>query len=178
MGDLGRHTEMGPDGLPVLTHRTEVFLIVSPYAPWKMNGSFKLLDCFRLSIDPNVNLRVHQNRCVTFLQPVEPSVLNLDDLPLILCSRLFGGGKFGVLLYAMIVLMIGWTIAFFFANLLQCTPIRQNWTGYGGTVDACINTVDMYLGQAYSDVISDGKYPQSNLAKRSSCLVTSKANKT
>ena len=33
MGDLGRHTEIGPDGLPVLTHRTEVFLVVSPYAP-------------------------------------------------------------------------------------------------------------------------------------------------
>ena len=29
IGDLGRHTEMGPDGLPVLTHHTEVFLIVS-----------------------------------------------------------------------------------------------------------------------------------------------------
>ena len=94
-------------------------------------------------------------------------MLNLDDLPLIDCSRIFGGGKFGVLLYAMIVLMIGWTIAFFFANLFQCMPISQNWTGYGGTVDTCINTVDMYLGQAYSDVISDGKYPQSNLAKRS-----------
>ena len=67
----------------------------------------------------------------------------------------------------MIGLMIGWTIAFFFANLFQCVPIWENWTGYGGTVETCINTVDMYLGQAYSDVISDGKYPQFNVVKRS-----------
>ena len=67
----------------------------------------------------------------------------------------------------MIGLMIGWTIAFFFANLFQCMPISENWTGYGGTVETCINTVDMYLGQAYSDVISDGKYAQCNFLKRS-----------
>ncbi len=83
------------------------------------------------------------------------------------CSRIFGGGNFGLLLYAMIGLMIGWTIAFFFANLFQCIPISQNWADPGVTVETCINTVDMYLGQAYSDVISDGKYPQSNFLKRS-----------
>ena len=44
MGDLGRHTEIQPDGLPVLTHRTEVFLVVSSYAPWKLNEPLKLLD--------------------------------------------------------------------------------------------------------------------------------------
>lgn len=66
----------------------------------------------------------------------------------------------------MIGLMIGWTIAFFFANLFQCIPIWQNWIGYGGTVDTCINTIDMYLGQAYSDVLSDGKYPHLSFIKR------------
>lgn len=75
MGDLGRHTEIGPDGLPVLTHHTEVFLIVSSCAPWILNEPLKLLDRFRLATDPDANLRVHQNRCVTFLQPVEPPAL-------------------------------------------------------------------------------------------------------
>lgn len=44
MGDLGRHTEIGPDGLPVLTHHTEVFLVVSLYAPRILNELLKLLD--------------------------------------------------------------------------------------------------------------------------------------
>ena len=43
MGDLGRHTKIGPDGLPVFTHRTEVFLIVSLYA-LELNKPLKLLD--------------------------------------------------------------------------------------------------------------------------------------
>ena len=52
--------------------------------------------------------------------------------------------------------MIGWTIAFFFANLFQCMPIRENWVGWGGMVETCINTVDTCLAQAYSDVVTDG----------------------
>ena len=53
--------------------------------------------------------------------------------------------------------MIGWTIAFFFANLLQCIPLSVNWTGFGSTADNCINTNQMYLAQAWSDVFTDGK---------------------
>ena len=44
IGDLGRHTEIKPDGLPVLTHHTEVFLIVSSHAPLKSDEPLKLLD--------------------------------------------------------------------------------------------------------------------------------------
>lgn len=44
MGDLGRHTEIGLDGSPVLTYHTEVFLVVSLYAPWILNEPLKHLD--------------------------------------------------------------------------------------------------------------------------------------
>ena len=44
MGDLGRHTEIGSDGSPVITHHTEVFLVVSLYAPRILNEPLKLLD--------------------------------------------------------------------------------------------------------------------------------------
>ena len=44
MGDLGRHTEIRPDGLPVLTYHTEVFLVVSLYVPYRLNEPLKLLD--------------------------------------------------------------------------------------------------------------------------------------
>lgn len=57
----------------------------------------------------------------------------------------------------MIGLMVAWTIAFFFANLFQCVPIWENWVNYNSTTDTCIDELSMYLGQAYSDVISDGK---------------------
>ncbi|KAK0515805.1 hypothetical protein JMJ35_001839 [Cladonia borealis] len=121
IGDLGRHTEIGPDGLPVLTHHTEVFLIIDFASQLTQTLTFGFT---KIAV-------------------------------LLFYNRIFGGGNFGLLLYAMIGLMIGWTIAFFFANLFQCMPISENWTGYGGTVETCIKTVDMYLGQAYSDVISD-----------------------
>ena len=58
----------------------------------------------------------------------------------------------------MIVITIIWTVAFFFANLLQCIPIWINWTGEGVTAENCIDETTMYLAQAWSDVFTDGKY--------------------
>lgn len=57
----------------------------------------------------------------------------------------------------MISLTVGWIIAFFFANLLQCIPLATNWNGLGTTAGACIDTNQMYLGQAWSDVITDSR---------------------
>ena len=50
-----------------------------------------------------------------------------------------------------------WTVAFFFANLFHCLPLWINGTGYGSTEDNCIDTNMMYLAQAWSDVLIDGK---------------------
>ena len=62
----------------------------------------------------------------------------------------------------MVGITIAWNIAFFFANLYQCGPqLSINWTGFGGTVDDCIDTERMYLAQAWSDVFTDG-----NMASR------------
>lgn len=55
----------------------------------------------------------------------------------------------------MITVIVMWTVAFFFANMLQCYPISENWTGFGGTADTCIDENMMYLGQAFSDAITD-----------------------
>lgn len=57
----------------------------------------------------------------------------------------------------MIAVAISWTVAFFFANLFQCLPVSTNWTGLGATAGACINTNQMYLAQAWSDVFTDGE---------------------
>ena len=55
----------------------------------------------------------------------------------------------------MITIIVVWTVAFFFANMLQCYPISENWTGLGGTADTCIDENMMYVGQAFSDAITD-----------------------
>lgn len=55
----------------------------------------------------------------------------------------------------MITVVVIWTVAFFFANMLQCYPISENWTDLGGTADTCIDENMMYVGQAFSDSITD-----------------------
>ena len=55
----------------------------------------------------------------------------------------------------MITIVVIWTVSFFFANMLQCYPISVNWTGLAGSADTCIDENMMYLGQAFSDVITD-----------------------
>jgi hypothetical protein len=48
-------------------------------------------------------------------------------------------------------------IAFSFANLLECIPIREafvNDPGMGGNPH-CIDAIPMYLSQVYSDVVLD-----------------------
>ena len=85
--------------------------------------------------------------------------LALATVKLTIPARIFSGGRSTFVAYGMTTLLIGWTIAFFFANLFQYTPIWENWVGWGGTAEKCINTVDMYLAQAYSDVVTDGGDP-------------------
>lgn len=45
-----------------------------------------------------------------------------------------------------------WTVAFFFAELLQCIPLSVNWNGRGNLPGQCLNVDMMMLAQAWSDV--------------------------
>ncbi|CAF9939787.1 MAG: hypothetical protein ALECFALPRED_008288 [Alectoria fallacina] len=74
---------------------------------------------------------------------------------LLLYKRIFRGALFLAFVWTMITVIVIWTVAFFFANMLQCYPISENWTGLGGSADACIDENMMYLGQAFSDAITD-----------------------
>ncbi|MCJ1420086.1 hypothetical protein MMC32_006443 [Xylographa parallela] len=74
---------------------------------------------------------------------------------LLFYKRIFRGSLFTVVVWTMIVITIIWTVAFFFANLLQCIPIWINWTGEGVTAENCIDETTMYLAQAWSDVFTD-----------------------
>ena len=57
----------------------------------------------------------------------------------------------------MIAMTVAWTVAFFFANLLQCLPLSVNWSALGYTPKACVRTDHLYIGQGYSDILTDGK---------------------
>ena len=70
-------------------------------------------------------------------------------------ARIFRGALFLAIVWTMITIIVIWTVGFFFANMLQCYPISENWTGLGGTADTCIDENMMYIGQAFSDAITD-----------------------
>lgn len=74
---------------------------------------------------------------------------------LLLYKRIFRGAVFMASVWTMITIIVIWTIAFFFANMLQCYPISENWTGLGGSAGTCIDENMMYVGQAFSDAITD-----------------------
>lgn len=74
---------------------------------------------------------------------------------LLFYKRVFRGNTFNAAVWTMISIISVWTVAFFFANLLQCYPISTNWEASGAQVSSCINTNMMYLAQAWTDVLTD-----------------------
>ncbi|CAD6569874.1 MAG: hypothetical protein ASARMPRED_003298 [Alectoria sarmentosa] len=67
---------------------------------------------------------------------------------LLFYKRIFKGTFVKPSVWTMIAVVLIWTVAFFFANLFQCWPLWIDWTGFGSTVDNCIDTNAMYLAQA------------------------------
>lgn len=74
---------------------------------------------------------------------------------LLFYKRVFRGNTFNVAVWTMITIIGVWSVAFFFANLLQCYPISLNWEASGAQADSCIQTNTMYLAQAWTDVLTD-----------------------
>ena len=74
---------------------------------------------------------------------------------LLFYKRVFRGDTFNAAVWTMISVIGVWTIAFFFANLLQCYPIWVNWEDSGAQASSCINTNTMYLAQSWTDVLTD-----------------------
>ena len=74
---------------------------------------------------------------------------------LLFYKRVFRGDTFNAAVWTMITIVGVWSVAFFFANLLQCYPISLNWEDSGAQADSCIMTNTMYLAQAWTDVLTD-----------------------
>ena len=74
---------------------------------------------------------------------------------LLLYKRIFTGETFRKTIMIGFAVVFGWTIGFFFANLLQCWPISINWTGFGGDERYCIDSNIMLVAHAWSDTFTD-----------------------
>lgn len=71
---------------------------------------------------------------------------------------LFRGPIFITALWTMIAIIVIWTAAFPFSNMLQCIPFFLNWTALGDNNFQCIDENIMYLVQAFSDVFTNRGY--------------------
>ena len=71
--------------------------------------------------------------------------------------RLFRGKVFNITSWIMVAIVSMWTIAFFFAHLLECVPIEAN-SGSNGLESTCVNEIPMYIGETWSDMITDGMH--------------------
>ncbi|KAL2039833.1 hypothetical protein N7G274_007234 [Stereocaulon virgatum] len=143
-GDLGRHTQVTSEGLPMVDHHTEIFLQITYATPLTQTLTFGFT---KLAV-------------------------------LFFYKRIFAVRVFAQISWMMISVVIAWTCAFFIANLLQCWPIAINWSFTASEATDCIHTTHMYLGQAWSDVFTDGisyayceEDSELRLAKRSDDLV-------
>lgn len=74
---------------------------------------------------------------------------------LLFYKRVFRGNTFNAAVWTMITIIGVWSVAFIFANLLQCYPISLNWEDSGASASSCIQTNTMYLAQAWTDVLTD-----------------------
>ncbi|KAL9071978.1 MAG: hypothetical protein Q9161_003910 [Pseudevernia consocians] len=121
IGNLGQHTGIGENQLPIFDYRLRVFeqIVFATQLTTTLTFGFT-----KLSV-------------------------------LLFYKRIFKGTFVKPTVWTMIAVVLVWTVAFFFANLFQCWPLWIVWTGFGSTVQNCINTNIMYLAQAWSDVLSD-----------------------
>ena len=116
----------------------------------------------------NTDIRIYEIVCIAFLQKVNKLSLMYPH-QLTSTARIFKGTFVKPTVWTMIAVVLVWTVAFFFANLFQCWPLWIVWTGFGSTVQNCINTNTMYLAQAWSDVLSDGKKCLTSGSSLSNC---------
>ncbi|KAL9025593.1 MAG: hypothetical protein Q9196_005609 [Gyalolechia fulgens] len=74
---------------------------------------------------------------------------------LLFYQRIFQGRLIQTAVWFMVGIDFIWTIGFFFSNLLQCYPIKVNWTALGNLVGYCVDTNKLIVYQSWSDVATN-----------------------
>ena len=156
-GALGQHTKLDPEtGYPIVDDRLEVTLHVSHQPRTMSSESYACSGCLCVATDTDFRIRLHQISCAVLLQKVKLTHYYSRKQSNSQSARFLIGRNLEICLWTMISVTIAWTIAFFFANLLQCLPLSVNWK-LGYTPGACINEDQLYLAQGYSDIWTDGR---------------------
>jgi hypothetical protein len=135
-----------PDGSPILTDPGyRWFLIVFGAPPL-----YHAVEVTSATLIVFQTLYAGQLSQIFAIGPTKISVL-------LFYRRIFSGKLFHLVTWMLIGLVVGWMIAFFFANLLECVPISEAFVNAPGLAGnpKCINAIPMYLSQVYSDVVLD-----------------------
>lgn len=74
---------------------------------------------------------------------------------LLFYQRIFQGRRIQTAVWFMVGVDFVWTIGFFFAFLLQCYPIKVNWTALGNLEGYCVDTNKLLVYQSWSDVATN-----------------------
>jgi hypothetical protein len=75
---------------------------------------------------------------------------------LFLFKRIFTVKPFRIAAWIMIILTAGWTVAFFFAIIFQCTPVSAFWEQFDFQhAKYCLPTVPFYEATTYTDIFFD-----------------------
>jgi hypothetical protein len=76
---------------------------------------------------------------------------------LLLYRRIFGarGRRFNLVSMTLIVLVIMWTVAFFFTNTFQYYPVHTQWAQNPMDMRPSMELTRMFLSQSYADVALD-----------------------
>ncbi|KAI0183633.1 hypothetical protein EV127DRAFT_516821 [Xylaria flabelliformis] len=74
---------------------------------------------------------------------------------LFLYKRIFVSRTFIIVAWAVISLVIAWTISLFFVNLLDCVPIELNWHDYAGASGKCIDIAKIFWVVNITDILTD-----------------------
>ena len=110
----------------------------------------------RQSANLGPDIWLDQARCTCLLQTVSLEGIVVFIAYSLHSNRVFRGKWFVISCWTFIGIAIAWTIAFFFANLLQCVPITSNWEGDGISYH-CVDENVLYKAQGLLDILTDGK---------------------
>ena len=135
---LGAHVPITPSGQPVPPSQS--FNAVSV--------SFKM----RTEDHKTSLMQIAQTRFTYFVFGVLPLGFAKCSI-LFLYRRIFRGKAFSIITWAVIGLIIGWTISFFFVLLLQCIPVTLSTLHPPGL--ECIDAVPVTWALSVSAVVTD-----------------------
>ena len=134
-GNLAGHIRMSPQGI-IVDERQQINYLVNTH--YKVNAHE----------ETEISKTTYANTVVQLLA-LGPTKLSV----LLFYRRIFKGRLFDVCSLSLIAVVVTWTVAFFFTNLLVCVPIQSRISTLAAAESGstCMDLLSMYLAQSYAD---------------------------